>query len=295
MRKFTIILAVISLASMFGSQEASAQSIEEKNVVKSERKFDSSSGYVFLHGATRQVGIFLRIPSQQDVAEFTKEWEAAFAKATEKYAKRLKQWELEREVAAHTKVKLSEKPVEPNAQNFSIGTLETRGAIRFGPEHVYSKDKAAGKYNYMMEVQPGTYIYHGPIFFDPQNGYVGTCFCMGSVQFEVKAGFVTDLGNFLTEGPNASDDVKVPTSAIIVPNSMFGATKIEARQGIGKAVFGLPDSLKGWPSVVADFRASAKSDNHFGVMVSRMPPIPGVLSYKRDRVVDEKTVNSPGL
>ncbi len=249
---------------------------------------DQAKGYIFLHGSTRQVGVFLKEPDKEDIEEYSKEWEAALVKAKEKYVKQLKRWESDKKVAARTKRKMPEKPVEPTNENFSIGAIETRNFISFGPEYVFSKDKAAEKYSYMMAVKPGTYIYHGPIFFNPQTGFAGVCYCMGSVQFEVKAGMVTDLGNFLTVGPNASDDVKVTTSAILVPNTMWGATKIEAGQGGGTAEFGLPTSLKDWPSIRADFRAAGKQDNYFGIMISRMPPVPGVLSYQRDRVVDEK-------
>ncbi len=293
MKKGLLALAALSLASALISGSAAAEQIEEKNLLKGKVKLDQATGYIFLHGSTRQVGMFLKVPSQEDIAEYGKEWEAALAKAKEKHVKQLKRWESDKKLAVQTKSKAPEKPVEPTAENFSIGAIETRNLISFGPEYVFSKDKVVDKYSYMMAVKPGTYIYHGPIFLNPQAGFTGTCYCMGSVQFEVKAGSITDLGNFLTEGPNASDDVKVPTSAILVPNTMWGSTKVEARQGAGIAVFGLPESLKSWPSFQADFRAAGKQDNHFGIMVSRMPPIPGVLSYQRDHVVDEKAVAIP--
>ena len=293
MRTWILALVAFCLGIIFAPNAAVAQSIEEKNVLKGKVTLDQSTGYIFLHGATRQVGMFLKVPSQEDVAEYTKEWEAELAKAKEKYVKKLARWESAKKTALKTKAKVPEKPEEPTAENFSIGPIDTRNSISFGPEYVFSKDKVAEKYSYMMGVKPGTYIYYGPIFFNVNVGYTGTCYCMGSIQFEVKAGTITDLGNFLTEGPNANDDVKVPTKAVVVPNTFWGATSIEARQGTGKASFGLPETLKAWPSVQAEFRAAGKQDNHFGIMVSRLPPVPGVLSYQRDRVVDEKAVAAP--
>lgn len=39
----------------------------------------------------------------------------------------------------------------------------------------------------------------------------------------------------------------------------------------------------------AVFTASGKFNNIYGVMVSRLPPVPGVLAYDRDRVIDAKS------
>jgi hypothetical protein len=200
----------------------------------------------------------------------------------------MKRWEADKKIAKEAKQKIPEKPVEPTAENFSIGAIETRNTMSFGPEYVFSKAKDSDYYSYMMQVKPGTYVYHGPLFFNPQTGYTGTCYCMGSVQFEVKAGVITNLGNFLSAAPDASADIRVPTSATLVPNTMWGATKIEVRSGGGKADYAMPESLSKWQSVEADFRAAGKSDNHYGVMISRMPPVPGVLAYKRDKVIDLK-------
>jgi hypothetical protein len=285
MKKTISILA--ALAALNLAPVAQAQSIEEKNLAKGKFAFEPDAGYIYLSGPTRQTGLFLKMPSQADVDEYTAEWEKQLAKAQEKYVKKLKSWEQAKKTAEQTKSKPPEKPVEPTRENFSIGSIETRNPVSFGPEFVFSKDKEKPEYTYMMKVRPGTYVYHGPLFFNPQAGYVGTCYCMGSVQVEVKAGVITDLGNFLLAAPGADIALGIEAPPMVVPTGMFSSTVNEGRPG-EKVRFGLPESLKAYPSAVGDFRAAAKSDNHFGVMISRMPPIPGVLGYQRDKVVDLK-------
>jgi hypothetical protein len=270
-------------------RDVSPKSIEEKNMAKGKFTFEPDMGYIYLHGATRQVGLFLKVPDQDDIDSYTKDWEEAFAKAQTKYAKKLKSWKAEADAAKRAKIKVPEKPEEPTRENFSIGAIELRYVASFGPEYVFSKDKVADKYAYMMRLRPGTYIYHGPAFYNAQTyGYMGTCYCMGSVQFEVKPGVVTDLGNFLSNAPNAASDVAVPTTQVIAPNTMWGATTINPRGNGGAVSFGLPASLQKFTAVQADFRASGKMDNLMGLMVSRIGPIPGVLAYQRDKVVDLK-------
>jgi hypothetical protein len=278
---------LVTLAAISLAPAANAQSIEEKNVTKGKFTFETEAGYIFLSGPTRQTGLFLKTPSQADVEEYTAEWETQFAKAKEKYAKKQKSWEQAKKAAEQTKSKPPEMPVEPTRENFSIGSIETRNPVSFGPEYVFGKDKEKPEYTYMMKVKPGMYTYHGPLFFNPQAGYVGTCYCMGSVQFEVKSGVITDLGNFLLAAPGADIAFGIQAPPMVVPTGMFSSTVNEGRPG--EAIkFGLPESLKAYPGAVADFRAAGKSDNHFGVMISRMPPIPGVLAYQRDKVVDLK-------
>lgn len=265
-----------------------AQAIEEKNLVSGKVKIEPDSGYIYLAGTTRQIGVFLKVPSAEDIAAYAKEWEDSFKKAQDKYAKAFSRWEYDRKLALKDKTKIPDRPVEPKAETFSIGDLETRNSVSFGPEFVFSKDKAGGNYSYMMKAKPGTYVYYGPIYFDPRAGATGMCYCMGSVQFEVKAGAITDLGNFLTAAPDSSLQKTAPGKKIVASGAFISMKVDPNASTTGPVRFGLPDSLKSYPSAQADFRAAAKMDNFFGLTVSRLPPVPGVLGYQRDKVVDLK-------
>jgi hypothetical protein len=289
MKKLVIILSVF-LGIALSSGTATAQ-IEEKNVISGKFKFDPEMGYMFIAGSTRQTGVFLKAPSPIEIEEYTADWEKGFAKAQKKYAKQLDRWKSDSQLAKQTKTKVPEKPIEPTRENFSIGDIETRNVVSFGPEYVFSKDKEKSNYTYMMQVKPGIYTYHGPLFFNPNAGYLGACYCMGSVQFEVKAGIITDIGNFLIAAPTEDMKFGLAKAPMVVPTGLF-TSKVNVEYANTAVKFGLPESLAKYPSAVADFRAAGKVDNFFGVMISRMPPIPGVLGYQRDKVVDLKAVSA---
>jgi len=51
----------------------------------------------------------------------------------------------------------------------------------------------------------------------------------------------------------------------------------------------IPPKLESLPRTPASYRAAGKIDNFFGVMIDRLTALPGVLAYRRDEVIDEKT------
>jgi hypothetical protein len=272
---------------------AYAQSIEEKQLAAGKFSFDPASGYIYTHGPFRQWGMFLKVPDQADIDAYKKDWDEAFAKAGAKYRKQLASWESEKKAAAGTGGRVSAKPVEPTAETFTIGDLETRTSVSFGPQYVFSKDNANNYYSYLTKVRPGTYVYYGPILFDPNAGYVGACSCMGSVKFEVKPGVITDAGNFLLAAIFQTPlDSAVPGAGFTPLGTYLtvGKQKVE----IGKFEWGLPASLKSFPSAQADFHAAGKMNNYYGIAIARMPAIPGVLGYQRDKVIDLKAAPATG-
>lgn len=286
---------LIGALLLLGMQAAPVhgQSIEEKQLVAGKFSFDPASGYIYLHGPYRQWGMFLKLPDQADIDAYKKDWDEAFAKAGAKYRKQRAIWESEKKAAGGGGGTVSTKPVEPTPETFTIGDIETRTAMSFGPQYVFSKDNANNYYSYFMKVKPGTYVYYGPITFDANAGFVGACSCMGSVKFEVKPGIITDTGNFLPAAIFQTPlDPTVP-GASFTPLSAFltiGNRKVE----VGKLEWGLPASLKSFPSARADFHAAGKMNNYFGITIARMPAIPGILGYQRDKVIDLKAAPATG-
>lgn len=53
----------------------------------------------------------------------------------------------------------------------------------------------------------------------------------------------------------------------------------------------VPESLAQYPHAKAELRAAGRSDNFFKALVGRIPPVPGVLAYDRDVVIDLVGVN----
>lgn len=265
-----------------------AQAIEEKNVVSGKAKLDPAMGYIFLQGPTRQNALFVRVPDVELIAEYEAKWTEELGKAQKKYAKALKRWEQDVLVAKQTRKKAPEKPTEPTAENFSIGPIEAMVKVPVGPQYVFAKaDKGEAKsFSYLHAMKPGTYAYYGPIFTAPNGGAMGSCYCMGTVKFEVKAGVITDLGNFLLVAPGR--DPAFPLRGEL-KGSEFGIYNPQALgETFGPVRYGVPDTLKALPAVVADFRAQGLIENFYGINVSRMPPVEGVLAYDRDKVIDLK-------
>ena len=284
MSRFLIFIAASTWAfTSLGTTVANARAIEEKNLVKGKEAIDLAKGYIYLFTESRYAGTFIRIPDDEDVSKFRVARAEALAKAKENYAKDHAKWE--RKVASAVKLNQNfpPEPVEPTEANFSFGAIETFTATTFGPQYAFAKDLRG--YSYLEEVKPGTYIWYGPILFDPSQGHVGLCYCMGSVTFEVAAGQITNLGNFLTSAPMFEDQLTAPVMEIMHSGGLNGF-RVKLPEHSAPISYELPTSLAAHTSSQAVFSASGKMNNFYGVMVGRLPPIDGVLAYNRDSVID---------
>lgn len=282
---FAAVLAMPSLAA--------AQAVEEKNLISGKDKLDPASGYIFLQAPYRTFGGFLRVPDDSTRAEHKKDWDEAFEKAKKKYPEQLRSWQARANIAVQTKKKVPDKPVEPTAETFFIDAIELRDMVSFGPMFVFSKEPDSDRFNYLNKVKPGTYIYYGPLLMQPGMAAGGLCYCMGTVQFEVKPGVITDLGNFLIAAPTPTRnwDVASVEAWRRAEEKAAKTGKLLEAPGLGvpALAYGVPASLKALPVVQAEFRASGKLNNYFALPITRMPPIPGVLDYRRDTVIDLRT------
>lgn len=284
----TLFLAFATVvASAAAVPGAIAQPVEEKNLLSGKVKIEPDSGYIYTTGRSRAMGMFLKLPDAKETADYEAEWAEELAKEKKKYAKKLASWEQNAKAARAAKAKVPDKPVEPTEENFSIGPIELLNPVSYGPQFIFSKSKDGDQFSYMNKVKPGTYVYYGPIMV--AQAAMGTCYCMGSVKFEVKAGVITDLGNFLAALP--ADDPAFPRDNSDPKGSQAGLYGVYFGKPMDPPAmaFGLPESLKAYPSERADFRASGKLENFYGITVSRMPPVPGVLAYDRGEIVDLKS------
>ena len=282
----TILAALAAIALAPATALANGKAVEEKNVLSGKASLDPEMGYIFLHADNRTNGMFLRMPDDSTRAEYLTDWEEAFAKEEKKYPDKLRRWEIDVAIARQTKSAPPEKPLPPDRETFSVGAIELRDVVSYGPQFVFSKGE---RFSYLTEVKPGTYIYYGPIFYGPGLVPAGSCYCMGSVKFEVKAGVVTDLGNSLIASPRREPPYDVGTQVMLKMEEdriAKGKSSILPTQDVA---YGVPESLKDWPVVQAELHASGKINNFYGINVNRMPPIPGVLAYRRDTVIDVQT------
>ncbi|MEO0032731.1 MAG: hypothetical protein RIS94_2489 [Pseudomonadota bacterium] len=293
MKNNRIILAGIACIALSLSATAHAASdgpaaIEEKDVVSGKVKLDPAAGYLLVSGVVRQFGMFLRVPDDESRAAWEKDRQAAFTKEHKRYESAMVTWRGDVAVAKTTKSKPPAEPVEPKIETFVHEPLELRDLAGFGPMFVYAKGETI---SYLERVKPGTYIWYGNVMGGNGLPAGGLCMCLGSVRFEVKPGVVTNLGNALQTLPHWGEDMDVQRlEAKQAAEKRAAAGKEPARTiELGAPAYPVPATLKDWPMAQPEFHASPKMNNYFGIIISRLSPIPGVLAYHRDMVVDERT------
>lgn len=282
----TTFAALVAAAALIPTT-AQAQAVEEKNLLSGKARLDPAKGYIFVQANARSQGVFLRVPDDTTRTEYQKDWDEAFAKAQKKYASAVKTWEKDVAIAKSTGSKPPTKPEEPTRETFSAGAIELRDMIAYGPMFVFGKSET--QFTYLTAVKPGTYIYYGPMYYAPGLAPAGQCYCMGTVRFEVKEGTITDLGNSLAALPRVTAPYSVGTQAMLKMNDERKAKGKDPVWNPPALAYGVPDSLKSLPAVKAELVANGKINNHFGLPIDRMPPIPGILDYRRDTVIDART------
>lgn len=280
MRMFTLIAAALALAAAPATAQkvkpdvAEYKAIELKNLTSGKAKIDPAKAYIFIRSPlTRANGVFLKTPSPEEVASYEAKWREEFAEAKEDYPKKLATYNAARETGRPPKT----KPVEPTEATFTIEPIDLRMIVPFGPQFVFDKTDAPAKsFSYLIEVEPGEYTYVGPIAYLPGAQTFGTCYCMGSVKFEAKAGQITSLGDFLGLGW---------ADRAALEQSTFERTMLPDRPATDTD-WSVPESLAQYPHAKADLRAAGKRNNVLRALVGRIPPVPGVLAYERDVPVD---------
>jgi len=267
-------LAAPAAAEKLKPDIAEHRPIELKNILAGKAKIDPAKAYIFIRSPrNRTNGVFLKTPSAEELANYEAKWREELADAREDYPGQLRRWELE----AQSGRKRGPKPVEPTEESFAIAPIDLRMIVAFGPQFVFDKTEGPDKsFSYLIEVEPGEYTYLGPIFYLPGTQIFGTCYCMGSVRFEARAGVITSLGDFLSL--DWADRAALAQSTIerkLLPDRPARATD-----------WSLPASLAQYPGAPAQLRAAGKRDNLLSVLVGRIPPVPGVLAYERDVPID---------
>lgn len=241
---------------------------------------DPARSYIFFRARKAPVR-FLREVDERERAAYDSERAAAYDKAYAKYTKKLAQWRKSeadwQEAPSSVRLRMTRmaKPASLTPETFDYPPPEAdnwllvKGGTRFSEGEQGS--------SYLIAVEPGTYILYGQIT-DTENGPIGTCLCMGSIKFAAPAGKIVDIGEIQyprVEAAKADLEGKIrsrPSHSLVAPD----------------AAVPRPARLAGLPVVAADLRAANKLPNYFGIEIDRLPAVPGVLAYERDRVIDVK-------
>lgn len=290
MKKLLIAVAALSLAAPALAKDKDPVFVIS-NVIKDKPgpvAIAPQMAYVMMRSDAAMPLYIMKVPSAEDQVAYDKMRADALVKAHGKYVKKLKEYDAAVKTNADLpkgapRAALPDKPVEPTEANFEFTPFPLLAGVSIGPLNRFAKGGAADLSTYLQELTPGEYRIYGPISVMPGAGAMGSCFCMGSVSFTAKAGEVTDIG---VVDVNYTEPVKRPegdSSAPVVRNGQF---LVATRMGAT-----IDPRLAGATVVPAKFKPVGKLPNYFGMTIARMPAMPGVMRYDRDRVVDLTTGN----
>jgi len=294
---FVSFFAAVSLIMPAGyakDPKAEFEPIEEKKLASGKQMLSKDHGYILTHYNSRSAGIFIKEPSEEQIAAYDQKWIEKLAKAKKKYPSKLARWKQLQELKSSRK---KEKPIEPTEENFAIEPIELWNIVNYGPQFIFNKDKSDKEnpiFRYLTQVEPGNYVYYGPLTYLPGAAPFGECYCMGTIRIEVKAGEITNLGNFLTVGhaiDNGGSDLS--GSRLLLKNSPDSKL---ARWLKNPVDYTVPSSLSALPATQPEIQPFGKVNNFLRAMVSRMGPVEGLFSYERDKMIDLRkkvTVGDP--
>lgn len=254
-------------------------------------EIDPAKSYIIVQTETATPLTFIRRPERDDIDDYLRRRKAALAKAHDKWGKKHANWA--QEVAAWDKSSVSDRrgaprpaePVEPTDANLAFPAIEQENMVSIGPFNRFAKEK--GRSIFLHMVPAGHYAFYGPIIIAAAAG--GTCLCMGSIQFEVKPGQIvntgTMVGNWMAERAKAKAEGRpVPPFTTEFPGKMTTTSWLPPVAGDA-----IDPRLASFTIVPADLHASGRVPNYFGLQIDRLTPVPGVLDYDRDKVIDLKT------
>ena len=177
-------------------------------------------------------------------------------------------------------------PDQPE-RSAAIDTITPADMLVFRTDARKAFENGSEQPTYFAALPPGRYVIVGAA--SSGFGFAGTCFCMGSVSFEAKAGVVTDLGYLLATWddrpstiPELAPYVEPSKRYVVMPPIIIATVRPPAD------ATPVPAALQAMPRIPADLRAVGKIPNYFHTVINRMAPIPGVLAYDGDTVIDLK-------
>jgi len=243
---------------------------------------NSAKAYVMLRSDIAVPLYLMKVPSAGDQAIYDKFRADMLAKAHEKYVKKQAEYDAAKKDRASAPKgsalpPLPDKPIEPTEANFQFTPFPLLAGVSIGPINRFAKADG-GLSTYLQELTPGEYRIYGPLAASPNAAAMGSCFCMGSVAFTAKAGEIVDLGVIAAKANLSAKRPEGDSSAPVISDGPFLVP--------AGASLAVDPRLSGAHIVPARFRPVGKLPNYFGLPINRMPAIPGVMRYDRDRIVD---------
>ncbi len=273
--------ALMIAAGLAGATVAQAQNRERD---RGPRQFGennpivlrSDRAYIFYRTPSRTTFRFLRESTPEQVADHAARRAEAFNRARERAERRVANWERNRATCRPRTGEYSctdPRPEIPTEAAFEFPSIYEGNFT--GNEYrprLLNQDAWSG---WLIAVEPGTYALYGQIT-ETTNGPAGVCYCMGSVRFEAPAGQITDMGEIVAAPADQQGNIDPQNFRLghFVTVAPWDPAMRSPAQFANLRV--APPQL----------RAADKMVNHFGIPITRLAPIDGVLGYERDRVID---------
>lgn len=231
---------------------------------------DPAKAYLLFRSSTAKSGminiehIFLRIPTDAEIAAYRSAKDAAYNADLPKLTKKAKDG----------------KPP----------TIEEYDFAYDGPVNAFAVD--AGDFledgemrTFLVEVPAGTYILYG---VSVGGRGITACNCLGTVKFAARAGVITEMGSLFAD--KVHKESPIPHLEDNLGPSMFpyGFTMGQALVPPTEAL-ARPASLATLPLELADYRAVGLFHEPGAEWINRLAPVPGILGYERGRVIDLRT------
>lgn len=240
--------------------------------------------YIFYRTPNRTSFRFVREPDAAELAAHAAARTEAFERARTRSERRLTQWRQGREMCRPGST--DRRCHEPRPAVVTEDTFEYPSVLEdnfVGNEYRPRLIHQEAWSGWLIAVEPGTYALYGEIV-ETTNGMSGVCYCMGSVRFEARGGQITDVGEIVGVPADQQGNVDLQ-------NFRLGHFVTVAPWN---ASMRSPTQFANLQVAPAELRAADKMPNHFGIPITRLAPIEGVLGYERDRVIDLRAAGPAG-
>jgi hypothetical protein len=215
--------------------------------------------------------VFLRVPGEQELAEYRAAKQAAFDKDLPKLMKHYE--------ASHG------KEPKPDIEDYGFTDKDHGNVFTVGSGTAL--EDAPAQRTFLVEVPAGKYVLYG---LGIATAAVGTCFCLGTVSFHAEPGIVTDLGTILVaKASDTSEESELRDVTGLGKSVNFGYYLFSAAVRPATAATAAPGAIPADRRRAAGYHAVGPFLQPGAIHVNRLGPIPGVLRYDAGKVVDVKS------
>jgi hypothetical protein len=229
--------------------------------------------------------VFLRIPTDAELAQYDEAKRSAFAAAEPELVRR---WETQVERAARRPAggegPPAAAPPRPSLATFNfvytgiynlVSMDSGRAFVRGQPETIY-----------LLEVMPGDYVFYGLNW----GAGIHVCMCLGTVGFAAAPGIVTDMGYLLADRVDrvsAIPELRAESGFGPGANAELAYTGATVR--LPRSDTSVPEMLRSFEIRPAAYRAVGRFVEPHALSINRLAPVPGILDYDGGHVLDAAT------